>query len=141
MSEAYYYILPENVMVLPIGCKARVINLNTNATVIRLTSTLVASASMTETCRVLCRVIYRVGWIIERGLSVPTATLGRRGVNRKKFLGLTTTCQTSGDKKKYKMRKWHAYDVVVRRVKGFQKTSRSPTTAQNHKCLFFSIER
>jgi hypothetical protein len=28
--------------------------------------------------------------MIERGLSVPTATLGRRGVKRKKFLGLTT---------------------------------------------------
>jgi hypothetical protein len=48
-----------------------------------LTSTSVASASMTDTLRDLCRVMYRVGWIIERGFKVPTATLGKSGVNRK----------------------------------------------------------
>lgn len=57
------------------------------------TSTCWASASITSTVRVLCRVTYRVGWMMDRGLNVPTATLGSSGVNRKKFFGLITTCR------------------------------------------------
>lgn len=32
--------------------------------------------------------------MIDLGFSVPTATLGKRGVNKKKFFGLTTICQS-----------------------------------------------
>lgn len=49
-------------------------------TVLLTGSTSWASASTTLTLRVLCRVMNRVGWMMDRPSSVPTVTEGRRGV-------------------------------------------------------------
>lgn len=104
------------------------------------TSTSVASASMTDTLRVLWRVIYRTDWIMDRVLRVPTATLGRSGVNRKKFLGLTTTWYSRIRTSRQLIFEIRTYNVVVSCIQRFEQAGCSPTTSEHHESFFFWVK-
>jgi hypothetical protein len=101
----------------------------------------VASASITETVRALWRVIYLVGWMIDLGLIVPTATLGSSGVNRKKFLGLITTCHAfRGEQPVIRVIIAATDHIVIRSVEGFQETRCTPTAPEDDQRLFVGIK-
>ena len=103
------------------------------------TSTSCASASITVTARVLWRVMYRIGWMMERGLRVPTATLGNNGVKRKKFLGLMTTCSTLlTSEAGYRL---NTYDIVLGRVYRVEKTRCAPAATEDNDGLFRRVWR
>jgi len=102
------------------------------------TSTSVASASMTDTLRVLWRVMYRIDWMMERVLRVPTATLGRSGVKRKKFLGLTTIWQSPI--RMYRQSMIRTYNVVVSCIQRLEQTSCSPATSKYHESFLFRVK-
>lgn len=106
-----------------------------------LTSTSCASASITVTARVLWRVMYRIGWMMERGLRVPTATLGNNGVNKKKFLGLMTTCNTLLSSEVEAGYGSNTYDIVLGRVYRVEKTCCAPAATENNDGLFLRVWR
>lgn len=80
-----------------------------------------------------------MGWMIERGLRVPTATLGNSGVKRKKFFGLMTTCNALLTKKTD--HRPNTYDIIFGRVYRVKKTGRTPTATEDDNSLFCRVRR
>jgi hypothetical protein len=84
--------------------------------------------------------MYRVGWRIERGLIVPTATLGSKGVNKKKFFGLITTFHRITKVRKVLLYNTITHDVIFCCIERLQQACRSPATPQDHQRLLLRVE-